>query len=342
MVGNASEGAWMTSSSGGTVTDDNSLPLDPNEDWLHRIDEHSPHETGAFRLRWNGTSDRLRFSLGMARDLRGFGFLSFRIGQAVDTTQNPDGPLDLDVALRDAHGNDRQVRVSAFAEIPRPAFRTDTIVWQQVTKSAMRTVRIPLGAFRIAIDGADNIDLASVQEIAFRFAAQSTGEILLDEVGFADGSLPPDDIVPSVFVPNPSLIGADVLASTSVLPEAPDSATDIAAMRWRAREVVRVLDGRPSILQRIEISGVRLEVRAFEPVVRAGSKDALFTETSRDGASLFAYFDDPIDDGVVIDLGYEDRGLLYRAPERFRRASLERLDRAHLPGDLKDVDCRGG
>lgn len=173
--------SWQTSTANGTVTDDGTLPSPPQEDDLATLDAHSPHQTSGLLLRWDGTSDRLRYSVpGPMKNVTGFDAISFRITQRVGSSSNPAGPQDLRVALTDKSGKSRAVLVSKFAEIPEPHSRQ----YHQYTKSAMRTVRIPLDSYTIEVLGADRVDLEKVSEVAFHFAAAPAGEVEIDSVEF--------------------------------------------------------------------------------------------------------------------------------------------------------------
>ncbi|MBL7727581.1 MAG: hypothetical protein JNM68_07850, partial [Dinghuibacter sp.] len=89
-------------------------------------------------------------------------------------------PVNFRVALRDGSGNERAIRVSAFAEIPYPQQRvnTDNIV------SLFRTVRIPLTAYTIVCLGVPKVNLADITRITFLFSEQATGSIELDDLCF--------------------------------------------------------------------------------------------------------------------------------------------------------------
>ncbi len=337
MVGNAGPEGWTNSTVGGTVTDDGSLPEDPLEDWLHEIDFHSPHESGGMRFRWNGTQDRLRFELPEPRNVSGFRYLSFRVTQTVDSATNPNGPQDFFVSLTDQGGNSRQVRVGQFAEIPEPAARQDTDDWTNVTKSSMRTVRLPLSAFSIAVEGAEPVNTMAIVEIGFHFGVLSSGELIIDTVAFADGGLPPDDILPPGGVVPPSEIArppvlADRPSPAALLPDAPRTARY--PLKWEACEVVRKFNGRPRLLLRLTLHAPRFMVRALEPIVRVGDRTAVTTEMSTDGRRLHAYFDEAIPDGATIDYGFEDRGIIYRSPDAFASSAVDRLDRSRLSKEV--------
>jgi hypothetical protein len=86
------------------------------------------------------------------------------------------------VRLTDLNGKSRAIRVSIFTEIPYPYVRG----YDQLVKSAMNSVRIPLASYAIANLGAQDVDLANVASISFEFDAPSTGEIDVDDIEFSD------------------------------------------------------------------------------------------------------------------------------------------------------------
>jgi len=173
---------WQTSTIGAAVDDDNSLPADPVENQLASIDPHSPHDTAGLLLRWDGTADHLRFLVPNAqKDVTGYTALQFRITQKVNSASNPAGmSQDLRVSLTDAANQTRAIMVSKFGEVPFP----DTRYYDQYTKSAMRTVRIPLSAFRILCLTLAEVDLTNVVNVAFEFSEKAMGEIEIDSVQF--------------------------------------------------------------------------------------------------------------------------------------------------------------
>jgi hypothetical protein len=174
--------SWETSTIGGAVADDNSLPVDPQDNDLWTLDAQSPHQTAGLLLRWDGLGDHLRFVIpAPSKNVSGFECLSFRITQKAGSASNPAAAQDLYVTLQDKSGKARSLRVGKFAEIPEPQTREKN----QYTKSAMRTVRIPLHVFTIEVLGTDRVDLKSVDSVSFAFDALATGEIEIDSVEFS-------------------------------------------------------------------------------------------------------------------------------------------------------------
>lgn len=181
--------SWQTSTIGDSVSDDNTLPVlpgekNPMEEELYNVDSHSPHQTSGLLLRWDGTTDRLRFDIPSGyKNVSTYNAISFRVTQKVDSTSNPANQAqDLYLTCKDTSGKSRSIKVSKFAEIPAPQLREDN----SLTKSAMCTVRIPLHTFEIEVAGIDKIDLENLESLTFDFKAKPTGEIEIDSVEFTE------------------------------------------------------------------------------------------------------------------------------------------------------------
>jgi hypothetical protein len=89
---------------------------------------------------------------------------------------------DLYVTLKGVNGKSRSIRAAAFGEIPYP----DQRYYSEFTKSAMRTVRIPLASYTIAVINTDPVDLKHVVSVSFDFGMKSMGEIEVDSVEFSN------------------------------------------------------------------------------------------------------------------------------------------------------------
>ncbi len=154
------------------------------EDQLRTLDTHSPHVTAGGNVAWQTSAGIYRSSLPTsAEDVSGFSMLSFRVTQKYESPRNPTGqPLDFYVRLTDTHGKSRAISVSSFAEIPYPYVRG----YDQLVKSAMNSVRIPLASYTIANLGAQDVDLANLASVSFEFDAQATGEIDIDDIEFSN------------------------------------------------------------------------------------------------------------------------------------------------------------
>jgi hypothetical protein len=175
--------SWQTSTIGGGVSDDATLPLQPTEDNLWLVDAHSPHSTAGLLCQWNAPADHLRFDLPAGqRNVTGFQVISLRVTQKDGSAANPAGMAqDLYVTLKSGNGNSRSIRAAAFDEIPYP----DQRFYPQFTKSAMRTVRIPLTSYTIAVINTVPVDLTDVVSVTVDFAAKSTGEVEVDSIEFS-------------------------------------------------------------------------------------------------------------------------------------------------------------
>src|SRR5262249_19822079 len=114
--------SWQTSTIGGAVSDDATLPVPPHDDNLWSIDSSSPHQTGGLLCRWNAATEHLRFDLPPGqRDVSGYQVLSFRLTQKNGSASNPAGATqDLYATLKSGNGKSRSIRAAAFDEIPYP------------------------------------------------------------------------------------------------------------------------------------------------------------------------------------------------------------------------------
>jgi len=175
--------SWQTNALGGSVTQ-TGLPANPQDNDLRIMDAHSPHHTGGLLLRWDNLTDSLRSDIPIGqRDVHAFAAVSFRISQRVDSASNPSGQAqDLRLTLSDGTGKSRAIRISKLTDIPYPDVRG----YNNFTKSAMRTVRIPLSVYRIKCLGVDAVDLTNIVRIDFEFAEKLTGEIEIDSVQFTN------------------------------------------------------------------------------------------------------------------------------------------------------------
>jgi hypothetical protein len=174
--------SWQASTLGGAVTQIG-LPANPQENDLRTMDAQSPHQTAGLLVRWGAVGNSLTYAIPAGQgDVRTFGAVSFRISQRVGSASNPAGQAqDLRLTLTDGGGKSRAIRISKFTTIPYPDPRADGL-----TKSAMRTVRIPLSAYTIKCLNIDAVDLSNVISLSFDFSEKPTGEIEIDTVQFTD------------------------------------------------------------------------------------------------------------------------------------------------------------
>lgn len=174
---------WQASTIGGTVTAIG-LPINPEEDKLRILDNHSPHDSKGLKIQWDNNTDVVEFSIPAAqKDISGFTHLSIRITQKDGSGQNPVNlDQNLRINLKDGSNNERAVRVSPFYRIPFPDQRPDP----SVRKSAMVTVRIPLKSYTIVCAGQVQVDLTDVTTLALKFSENSSGEIEIDNIEFTN------------------------------------------------------------------------------------------------------------------------------------------------------------
>lgn len=179
--------AWKTSTIGGDVTTPIALPAEPQENALNMLDTHSPHDTAGLLVKWDATTQSLRYDIpdnppGL-RDVRNFEAVSFRVTQRVGSASNPAGqPQDFRLTLTDGGGHSRAIRISKLAEIPWPDIRDQDVF----TKSAMCTIRVPLRSYTIHCLNVDKVDIADVMSLTFEFAETPAGEIEIDSIQFTN------------------------------------------------------------------------------------------------------------------------------------------------------------
>lgn len=163
------------------VDDANTLPVDPQEDALATLDGQSPHDTAGLLLRWDTNTDKLVFTPNAVMNVSNFQAISFRVGQKVDSAHNPaNQPQDLYLTLTDATNKTRSIRVDAFSDVPPQQRRTKN----QLTISALTTIRIPLHVFQTEVINTEKVDLTQIRSVAFDFKANNSGEIEIDSLEF--------------------------------------------------------------------------------------------------------------------------------------------------------------
>jgi pimeloyl-ACP methyl ester carboxylesterase len=165
----------------------------------HDLDLHSPHATRALQVVWflEPATQFLQLTIpsapdflsGNKRNVSNLGFLSFRAGQIheppVDDILhlNPfNQDQNFQVFLTDEDGKSAGAWVSEFASIPYPDLHAMNQMGTcsrigDFSKSAMRTVRIPIWRFR-------GIDLTRVKHVTFGFPRGTTGKMFFDNVEF--------------------------------------------------------------------------------------------------------------------------------------------------------------
>jgi hypothetical protein len=180
---------WQASTIGGTVSHGGTLPANPDEGKMSAavlagLDPKAPHDTQGLKVIWDNAGDTLIFSIPAAqKNVTGYSVLSFRVTQKVDSASNTSNQAqDFRVALKDGSNNERAVRVSPFYEIPFPDHRPN----HAHSKSAMRTVRIPLKSYEIVCAGMVQVNLSDLTTLTFLFSERLTGEIEIDDVEFTN------------------------------------------------------------------------------------------------------------------------------------------------------------
>jgi hypothetical protein len=175
---------------GGNVTFNN-LDGNPQEDVIGTIDGNSPHQTRGLRVKWNAVTGVYKSELPLGqRNISNFQFLSFRVSQKVGSAANPVNMLqDLHVRLTNSGGgNSRALRVGYFGSIPYP-YKPEYIVAYDVnegpnTKSALKTIRLPLYGWTIKCLNIPIVNLTDVEFVSFEFDSKPNGEIEIDDIVF--------------------------------------------------------------------------------------------------------------------------------------------------------------
>jgi hypothetical protein len=164
-----------TTNSLGLTVDATGTGLADWEDVQHATLNFSPHSTAGVRLSWKlpeafYSSDSGGVS-GQPLDV-----ITIRLAQFFeDAALNPEAlPADAFVVLSDG-SHEASVRLGALAPIPYPdaTARVNTM---------MRTVRLPLDAFKAANPG---LTLGNIKSVSLRFNARPTGHILADDIEFS-------------------------------------------------------------------------------------------------------------------------------------------------------------
>jgi dienelactone hydrolase len=182
IVDRFANGNWQSNDLGAVAAHNGTLPVNPGEGMLKTLDTFSPHDTAGALIRWSATTGIYLTNVPVASgDVSVYDTLSFRVGQRYGSASNPaNAEQDLYLRLTDTGGSTRALLVSKFASIPFPMVRG----YNQLTKSALKTVRIPLADYRIEVLGTQKVDLTKVATMTFEFSARATGEIEVDDIEF--------------------------------------------------------------------------------------------------------------------------------------------------------------
>jgi hypothetical protein len=166
---------------GGNVTPTALSTLAENQ--LRTLDAHSPHVVSGGSVAWQSNAGVYLTQVpAVAKDLSGYSALSFRVTLKYESPQNPPGAgTDFRVRLTDGNGKSRSIQVGMFTDIPYPYVRGH----DDLVKSAMKSVRIPLASYVIANAGAQDVDLTNVVSISFEFNENATGEVDIDDIEFS-------------------------------------------------------------------------------------------------------------------------------------------------------------
>ncbi len=89
-------------------------------------------------------------------------------------------PQDFFVKLTDQDGRSRKIPVSQFAPLNYPYVRG----LNNLTKSAMKTVRIPLSEYTRELVGVEPVELDELVSVGFEVAVDPTGEIEVTDIEF--------------------------------------------------------------------------------------------------------------------------------------------------------------
>lgn len=175
---------WHSNDLGGPVTAD--LPSNPGEGDLFSLDGHSPHDHTGGGLVWDTGHHVYTTAIPAPnQDVHHFRMLSFRVTQRFNSTSNPAGAdQDFRVVLTDEDGRSRHVKVSDFATLDYPFTRG----FGNLIKSSLKTVRIPLKAFKAESHGQKEVDLKEVVSVTFDFGVKPKGDIEVTDIEFVHDS----------------------------------------------------------------------------------------------------------------------------------------------------------
>jgi dienelactone hydrolase len=173
-------GTWQVNDLGGVVTA--TLAAVPGKGDLNALDSYSPHDHTGGLLRWDAADHSYVSSLPAdRRDVSDYELLSFRVTQRYGSASDPAGlPQDFFVTLTDQGGRSRKFPVSQFASLNYPYVRG----LSNLTKSAMKTVRIPLSEYTRKLAGVHRVRLDELASVGFELTADPTGEIEVTDIEF--------------------------------------------------------------------------------------------------------------------------------------------------------------
>lgn len=180
LVDGFANGDSHTNDLGGAVTAN--LTSSPAEGDLHALDSFSPHDHTGGELVWNATNHSYTTALPpVDDDVHRYRMLSFRMTQRYNSASNPPGAdQDFRVTLTDVHGRSHRVDAAHYAKLDYPFVRGYT----SLIKSSLKTVRIPLRAFKSENHGQHSVDLKEIVSLSFDFGVKPTGDVEVTDIEF--------------------------------------------------------------------------------------------------------------------------------------------------------------
>ena len=183
-----SNGDWRTTDLNRQVTYQN-LPTEPKESDLLRLDRYSPHDTTGMLLYWNSINGKYESEIpDNSVNINEFSYISFRVAQRYKSQFNLQNDKNFSITMTDENGVSSSVKVGDFGSISYPIKRQiddnpdPTQPLPPLTKSALKTIRIPLQAF----NDMPSFNLNSIRKISFEFNIQNEGEIEITDVEFTN------------------------------------------------------------------------------------------------------------------------------------------------------------
>jgi hypothetical protein len=171
---------WHTNDLGGAVTAN--LPSNPTEGDLVTLDSYSPHDHTGGELIWSASKHLYTSAVPVAdQNLHPYRMLSFRVTQRYASGANTTGAdQDFKIVLTDEDGRSHHVNVSDYATLDYPFLRG----YSNLVKSSLKTVRIPLKAFKSETHAGKVVDLKEVVSITFDLGVKPTGDIEVTDIEF--------------------------------------------------------------------------------------------------------------------------------------------------------------
>ena len=159
---------------------------DPKEGDLSQLDTYSPHDTSGMIIQWETNNGRYVSKISSNdSNIHNFNYLSFRVAQKHNSNLNSQNNKDFSIKLTDENGISVSVKVGDYGNIPYPYIRQiDSEQTRfKLTKSTLKTIRIPLKAFS-NLD--PTIDFTKVMEISFEFNFDISGELEITDLEFTN------------------------------------------------------------------------------------------------------------------------------------------------------------